>query len=70
MKILDEGGVGIKIPDNVWFIGTANHDETTVTFAPKTYDRANILEMPKSIEHFEIDNEIDFNAVKIQNKNL
>jgi len=44
----------IKIPNNVWFIGTANHDETTVQFAPKTYDRANIMEMPKNHENFEL----------------
>lgn len=70
MILNKEGGIGIKIPNNVWFIGTANHDETTLQFAPKTYDRANILEMPINIEQFEIDNEIDFDAVKIQNKSL
>lgn len=44
----------LKIPSNVWFIGTANHDETTVQFAPKTYDRANIMEMPKNHMIFDI----------------
>ncbi|MGW0486447.1 hypothetical protein [Nonomuraea sp. NPDC003214] len=39
-------GTHIAIPDNVWFIGTANHDETTVGFADKTYDRAFVLELP------------------------
>jgi hypothetical protein len=33
-------------PENVWFIGTANHDETTVSFADKTYDRAHVQELP------------------------
>lgn len=40
----------INIPENVWFIGTANHDETTLQFAPKTYDRANVIELPINIE--------------------
>lgn len=38
----------LKIPENVRFIGTANHDETTLEFAPKTYDRSNLMEMPKN----------------------
>lgn len=41
-----EGGVNFAIPENVWFIGTANHDETTMDFADKTYDRAHIMELP------------------------
>jgi hypothetical protein len=40
------GGTGIVLPNNVWFIGTANNDETTLTFADKTYDRAHVLELP------------------------
>ncbi|MFJ7627562.1 hypothetical protein ACIQZN_13820 [Streptomyces sp. NPDC097595] len=39
-------GTHLAVPDNVWFIGTANHDETTVGFADKTYDRAFVLELP------------------------
>jgi hypothetical protein len=38
----------LTIPENVRFIGTANHDETTLEFAPKTYDRSNLMEMPKN----------------------
>lgn len=38
----------LKVPENVRFIGTANHDETTLSFAPKTYDRSNLMEMPKN----------------------
>jgi hypothetical protein len=43
-----EGGK-LKIPKNVRFIGTANHDETTLEFAPKTYDRSNVVEMPRNV---------------------
>lgn len=49
-EVLPEMVVGgkLKIPENVRFIGTANHDETTLEFAPKTYDRSNLMEMPKN----------------------
>ena len=40
------GGRKIRVPDNVWFFGTANHDETTNEFADKTYDRAHVQELP------------------------
>ncbi|MEU6787006.1 AAA family ATPase [Nonomuraea angiospora] len=42
----------LPLPPNVWFVGTANHDETTVPFADKTYDRAHVLELPPRHEHF------------------
>ncbi len=44
-----EGGK-LRVPKNVRFIGTANQDETTLSFAPKTYDRSNLLVMPKNIK--------------------
>lgn len=47
LPALIKGGK-LKIPENVRFIGTANHDETTLEFAPKTYDRSNLMEMPKN----------------------
>jgi hypothetical protein len=39
---------GHRLPwaPNVWFLGTANHDESTVEFADKTYDRAHVMELP------------------------
>lgn len=39
-------GRALELPANVWFVGTANNDETTVRFADKTYDRAHVLELP------------------------
>ncbi|MCS4432850.1 hypothetical protein [Aquiflexum gelatinilyticum] len=47
LPTLIKGGK-LKIPENVRFVGTANHDETTLEFAPKTYDRSNLMEMPKN----------------------
>jgi hypothetical protein len=40
-------GRDILLPPNLWFIGTANHDETTNAFADKTHDRAFVLELPR-----------------------
>jgi len=34
----------IKIPENLFIIGTVNIDETTYMFSPKVLDRANVLE--------------------------
>lgn len=43
-------GRHLPIPPNVWFVGTANHDESTTEFADKTYDRAHVMEMPRKTE--------------------
>jgi hypothetical protein len=40
-------GRDVWLPPNLWFIGTANHDETTSSFADKTHDRAFVLDLPK-----------------------
>lgn len=40
----------LVVPSNVWFIGTANHDETTMEFADKTYDRAHVMIMYRSTQ--------------------
>ena len=53
--LLDKGGK-LRIPPNVWFVGTANHDETTMNFAPKTYDRSHVMEFPERPESFEVQN--------------
>ena len=50
-QLLDDGR-WLRIPRNVWFIGTANHDETTKDFADKTYDRSHVMEFPRHPEAF------------------
>lgn len=47
-------GCEIHLPENVWFIGTANHDETTNELADKTYDRAHVMTMPRQDDTFAI----------------
>jgi len=49
---LIDKGRRIPIPANIWFIGTANQDETTKDFADKTYDRSHIMEFPRHREQF------------------
>ena len=55
-RLMDDGR-HLPIPPNVWFIGTANHDESTSEFADKTYDRAHVMEMPRNTEaaHFTVE---------------
>lgn len=33
----------LKVPQNVWFIGTANRDESTFEISDKVYDRAQVM---------------------------
>lgn len=42
----------LQFSKNVWIVGTANHEETTKDFAPKTYDRSMILELPNEPKPF------------------
>lgn len=44
--LVTDKGVHLPVPENVWFFGTSNQDETTVQFADKTYDRAHVIELP------------------------
>lgn len=49
-----KNGKDLQIPPNVWFVGTANHDETTKDFADKTYDRAHVMELPQRRAEFKV----------------
>ncbi len=40
-------GHTLKIPPNVWFIGTANRDESTFEISDKVYDRAHTMNFNK-----------------------
>jgi hypothetical protein len=48
-------GRRIRVPHNVWFVGTANHDETTNEFADKTYDRAHVMTLPRHEAGFKVE---------------
>ncbi len=58
-------GRRVRLPENVWFIGTANHDETTKDFADKTYDRAHVMELPRHREGFEVKEPVELEPLSI-----
>ena len=45
----------ILLPDNIWFIGTANNDDSTFAISDKVYDRAMILNLDHKAEAFTVD---------------
>ena len=51
----DSGSARLKIGKNVWFIGTANNDDSTSTITDKVYDRAQILDLDKREQKFAMD---------------
>ena len=48
---LEEGH--ILLPENMWFIGTANNDDSTFAISDKVYDRAMIMDLDTKAEIFE-----------------
>ena len=42
----------IKLPPNMWFIGTANNDDSTFAISDKVYDRAMILNLDSKSERY------------------
>jgi hypothetical protein len=42
----------IKLPVNMWFIGTANNDDSTFAISDKVYDRAMVLNLDTKAERF------------------
>lgn len=43
----------IKLPDNMWFMGTVNNDDSTFAISDKVYDRAMVMNLDKKCEPFE-----------------
>ena len=43
----------IKLPPNMWFIGTANNDDSTFAISDKVYDRAMVMNLEKKSDAFE-----------------
>lgn len=44
-KLLVQNGQTLRLPSNLFFIGTVNIDETTYMFSPKVLDRAHVIEI-------------------------
>ena len=50
-KLLKNGQ--LKLPSNMWFIGTANNDDSTFAISDKVYDRAMVMNLDQKAEIFE-----------------
>ena len=50
-KLLRDGQ--IQLPPNMWFVGTANNDDSTFAISDKVYDRAIVMNLDKKAEVFE-----------------
>ncbi len=46
-------GGKITVPDSLWFVGTANNDDSTFTITDKVYDRAIPIEINERADKFE-----------------
>ncbi|MCH5164816.1 MAG: AAA family ATPase [Clostridiales bacterium] len=42
----------IRVPENMWFIGTANNDDSTFAISDKVYDRAMVMNLDNKAEPF------------------
>ena len=45
-------GGQMKLPNNMWFIGTANNDDSTFAISDKVYDRAMVMNLDQKCEPF------------------
>lgn len=54
-----EDGKTITIPENVWFIGTANKDESTFEITDKVYDRAQVMNFKNRAKGTKLDKSIE-----------
>lgn len=49
-ELLEEGQ--ILLPNNMWFVGTANNDDSTFAISDKVYDRAMVLDLDRKAKPF------------------
>ena len=50
-KMLRDGQ--IQLPPNMWFVGTANNDDSTFAISDKVYDRAIVMNLDKKADVFD-----------------
>ena len=46
-------GGRLKLPPNMWFVGTANNDDSTFAISDKVYDRAMVINLDRKSQAFE-----------------
>ena len=52
----------LLVPQNVWFVDTANNDDSTFTITDKVYDRAIVLELNQKADYFDAPMTESFNC--------
>ncbi len=52
-KLIEDGKM--VLPPNMWFVGTANNDDSTFAVSDKVYDRAMIIDIDKKFVPFDVD---------------
>ncbi len=65
-KLLQSDGK-LRLPTNMWFVGTANNDDSTFAISDKVYDRAMVLNLDKKAIPFEVK---EYGTKKISAKRL
>ena len=65
-KLLQHNGK-LRLPTNMWFVGTANNDDSTFSISDKVYDRAMVMNLDKKATPFEVD---DPQEVKLSSTHL
>ena len=50
-KLIQDGK--LKIPNNIWFVGTINNDDSTFMVTDKVYDRAMPINIDEKADRFE-----------------
>ena len=45
----------LQLPRNMWFVGTANNDDSTFSISDKVYDRAAVLDLDRKCAPFTVD---------------
>ena len=65
-KLLQSNGK-LRLPTNMWYIGTANNDDSTFAISDKVYDRAIVLNLDKKAIPFEVK---EYGQKKISAKRL
>ncbi len=59
----------LLLPENVWFIGTANNDDSTFSISDKVYDRASVLDLDSRAAPFESEGGYEKKNITIQRLN-
>ena len=59
----------LLLPENVWFIGTANNDDSTFAISDKVYDRAAVLDLDKRAAPFRVEGQYTTLNISLQRLN-